>query len=146
MSKTQKISFDYLYRYTWQQISKMYNDVAIKKESTMTIGFVLINIDKENGTPSTSLGPKMGIEPNSLSRTLKNMEAIGLIYREKNPLDGRGVLIKLTDFGLQQREISKQIVIEFNKEIANRLTPHQIEVFLEVTQIIQEIINQKQSK
>lgn len=146
MSKTQKISFDYLYRYTWQQISKMYNDVAIKKESTMTIGFVLINIDKENGTPSTSLGPKMGIEPNSLSRTLKNMEAIGLIYREKNPLDGRGVLIKLTDFGLQQREISKQIVIEFNKEIANRLTTHQIEVFLEVTQIIQEIINQKQSK
>lgn len=146
MSKTQKISFDYLYRYTWQQISKMYNDVAIKKNSTMTIGFVLINIDKENGTPSTSLGPKMGIEPNSLSRTLKNMEAIGLIYREKNPLDGRGVLIKLTDFGLQQREISKQIVIEFNKEISNRLSPHQIEVFLEVTQIIQEIINQKQSK
>ena len=80
----------------------------------MSIGFVLISIDYKNGTPSTLLGPKMGIEANSLSRTLKKMEEQGLIYRDKNPEDGRSVLIKLTHKGKQEREIAKQIVLKFN--------------------------------
>ena len=33
---------------------------------------LLLSIDPEKGTPSTSLGPKMGMEATSLSRTLKN--------------------------------------------------------------------------
>ncbi len=55
-------------------VTKMYNEEAGKKGSTMATGFALISIDPDEGTPSTSLGPKMGIEATSLSRTLKNMK------------------------------------------------------------------------
>ena len=137
------INFDYLYRYTWQSIQKMYNEEALKKDSSMTIGFVLINIHSKNGTPSTMLGPRMGIEATSLSRTLNKMEELGLIYREKNPTDGRSVLIKLTNKGKQQREVSKDIVLKFNKTVAENLTQKQIESFLNVTETIQELIEQK---
>ena len=81
MQKEQTI--DHVLRATWQAVAKMYNEQAVKFESTMSMAFVLLNVDKENGTPSTSLGPLMGMEPTSLSRILKNMEEKGAIYREK---------------------------------------------------------------
>ncbi|MDO6737478.1 MarR family winged helix-turn-helix transcriptional regulator [Wenyingzhuangia sp. 2_MG-2023] len=143
MKEKPNISFDYLYRSTWQSISKMYNEEALKKNSVMTVGFVLISIDYKQGTPSTLLGPKMGIEATSLSRTLKKMEEQGLIYREKNPDDGRSVLIKLTDKGKEQRDISKQIVLKFNDEVAKNLTQKQMDAFLVVTETIQELIQKK---
>ena len=77
----------------------MYNEQASKHDSTMATAFVLLNIDYENGTPSTALGPQMGMEPTSLSRILKRMEELGLIERKPNPEDGRGVIIHLTEFG-----------------------------------------------
>ena len=84
-------TIDYLLRSTWMGVTKMYNEEAGKKGSTMATGFALISIDPDEGTPSTSLGPKMGIEATSLSRTLKTMEEKGIIVIKSNPLDGRGV-------------------------------------------------------
>ena len=51
-------TIDYLLRSTWMAVAKMYNEEAGKKGSTMATGFALLSIDPENGTPSTSLGPK----------------------------------------------------------------------------------------
>lgn len=137
------LNFDYVFRSTWQSINKMYAEEAIKINSSMAVGFVLINIQYKKGTPSTMLGPKIGIEANSLSRTLKKMEELGLIYKEKNPSDGRGVLIKLTEKGKVQREVSKQVVIKFNKTIANHLSEQEIKAFLKVSGTIQELIEKK---
>ena len=83
-----ELTLDYLLRSTWMAVAKMYNEEAKKKGSSMASGFALLSIDPENGTPSTSLGPKMGMEATSLSRTLKSMEEKGLIVRKKNPADG----------------------------------------------------------
>ena len=66
-------TIDYVLRATWMAVSKMYNEQASKVDSTMATGFTLISIDPDEGTPSTSLGPKMGMEATSLSRTLKSM-------------------------------------------------------------------------
>ena len=141
MQKEQTI--DHVLRATWQAVAKMYNEQALKFESTMSMAFVLLNVDKENGTPSTSLGPLMGMEPTSLSRILKNMEEKGAIYREKNPQDGRGVLIKLTDFGLEKRNIAKEYVIKFNETVKSQLTKQQIECFFEVTKTINKLVAEK---
>jgi len=86
-------TIDYLLRTTWLAVNKMYKEEAAKFDTTMATGFTLVSIDPENGTPSTSLGPIMGMEATSLSRILKKMEALGLIERKPNPEDGRGVLI-----------------------------------------------------
>lgn len=138
-----ELTIDHTLRATWQAVAKMYNEQAVKFDSTMAMAFVLLNIDKKNGTPSTSLGPLMGMEPTSLSRILKNMEVKGAIYREKNPDDGRGVLIKLTEFGLIKRKTSKQYVIQFNEAVKNELTEHQIKCFFEVTQTINKLVAEK---
>jgi len=137
-------TIDHVLRATWQAIAKMYNEEAARHNSTMATAFVLLNIDYEKGTPSTSLGPQMGMEPTSLSRILKNMEKEGAIYRERNPEDGRSVLIKLTEFGKEKREVSKKFVIQFNQLILENVSEEQLKHFYEVTDIINKLINQKQ--
>ena len=130
-------TFDSALRSTWQLVSKMYNKEASKFDSTMATGFALLSIDAE-GTPSTNLGPKMGMEPTSLSRLLNAMEKRGLIIRSKNPNDGRSVLIHLTSFGKQKREDSKAVVLNFNDELNNKLSTQKVKHFFEVIQGIKE--------
>jgi len=136
-------SIDHCLRASWQAVAKMYNEQASKHDSTMAMAFVLLNIDYENGTPSTALGPQMGMEATSLSRILKSMEDKQLIYRKRNPEDGRSVLIKLTDFGKAKREISKQSVIKFNQVIYDNISEDKINNFIEVTKTITKLVNEK---
>ena len=136
-------TIDHALRATWQAVSKMYNEQAAKHDSTMATAFVLLNIDYENGTPSTSLGPQMGMEPTSLSRILKTMEEKGAIYREKNPEDGRGVLIKLTDFGKEKRKISRQSVIAFNEKVRENISDEKLNHFFEVIEKINQLISER---
>lgn len=137
-------TIDYILRATWQAVSRMYNEEATKYGASMAVGFALLSIDREEGTPSTALGPRMGMEATSLTRTLKSMEEKGLIERRPNPDDGRGVLIYLTDFGKEKRELSKNTVLRFNDAIKQRVSDEQLRHFAEVAEIINEMIAGKQ--
>jgi DNA-binding MarR family transcriptional regulator len=121
----------------------MYNEEASKFESTMATGFTLLSIDPEKGTPSTSLGPKMGMEATSLSRILKSMEKKGLIERKPNPEDGRGVIISLTDFGREKRDLSKEHVLTFNEAIRRKVSEEQLNHFYEVGEVINDLVGNK---
>ncbi len=136
-------TIDYLLRTTWQAVSRMYNEEAAKYDATMATGFALLSIDKENGTPSSAIGVRMGMEPTSLTRTLKSMEEKGLIFRQKNPDDGRGVLIYLTEFGKEKRALSKENVLLFNETIKKNIGVDQLKNFVEVSEIITEMITEK---
>jgi DNA-binding MarR family transcriptional regulator len=136
-------TIDYILRATWQAVARMYNEEASKYDASMATGFALLSIDKEGGTPSTSLGPKMGMEATSLTRTLKSMEEKGLIIRKKNPEDGRGVLIYLTDFGKEKRELSKNTVLKFNDAVRKSISEEKLQHFVEVADIINELILEK---
>lgn len=136
-------TIDYILRATWQAVSRMYNEEASKYGATMATGFVLLSIDKEKGTPSTTLGPKMGMEASSLTRTLKSMEDKGLIIRKKNPLDGRSVLIYLTVLGKEKRDLSKSTVLKFNETIKQHVSVEKLNHFIEVSDTINELIQDK---
>ena len=136
-------TIDYILRTTWLAVIKMYNEEASKFGTTMATGFALLSIDPEKGTPSTSLGPKMGMEATSLSRTLKTMEEKGLIVRKPNPEDGRGVLIHLTDFGKEKRDYSRERVLIFNEAIRSNISKDKIENFYEVAEVINNMISNK---
>lgn len=136
-------TIDYILRATWQAVSRMYNEEASKFEGSMAIGFALLSIDKEDGTPSNFISNRMGMEPTSLTRTLKTLEEKGLIIRKKNPDDGRGVLIYLTELGRQKRELSKVTVLKFNETIKKNISVEKLNHFLEVTEVINDLITEK---
>ena len=130
-------------RYTWLLISKMYNEEAEKFGGSMTVGFALLSLNPKEPIPSTSLGPKMGMESTSLSRTLKFMEEESLIERLRNPDDGRGILIKLTKRGIDYRNYAKDQVMKFNKTIIGDLGEEAINNFFYVINQINKLIKNK---
>lgn len=138
-----EITIDYALRATWQAVARMYNEEAKHFGATMAVGFTLLSIDPKTGTPSTALGPKMGMEPTSLSRILKSMEEKGLIERHPNPEDGRSVLIHLTDFGLEKRKDSKDVVLRFNDIVKAQVSEEKLEGFFEVIDTINRLISEK---
>ncbi|WP_445454473.1 MarR family winged helix-turn-helix transcriptional regulator [Flavobacterium sp. 25HG05S-40] len=136
-------TIDYILRATWQAVSRMYNEEASKFEGSMAIGFALLSIDREDGTPSTAISQRMGMEPTSLTRTLKTLEEKGLIIRRKNPDDGRGVLVYLTELGKEKRELSKTTVLKFNEVIKQNISEEKLQHFMEVADTINELIAEK---
>ena len=138
-NKTRFDLIDLNVRTLWQSVRKMYNKEAIKYGVTYGIGFTLLSIDPKKGTPSTLIGPIMGVEANSLSRLLKKMETKKLIKRKTNPDDGRGVIILLTKEGLKKRDITKNKVLKFNRLIKDNITKEELNIFLKTTNTIKNL-------
>jgi DNA-binding MarR family transcriptional regulator len=138
MENNQDPTIDFFIRQTWHKISRMYNQQAAEHSMTISTGYIFLIIDK-NGTPSTQLGPRMGMEPTSLSRTLKTMEDEGFICRKVDELDKRKVLIFLTEKGLEQRKISKKVVLDFNDKLLAKIPKNKLKVYLEVMAVIDQI-------
>jgi len=135
-------SVDLMLKSAWLAVSKMYSDQASLYNSTAVQALTLLKIDPKEGTRSTNLGPKMAIEPTSLTRIIKLLEDNGYIYKEKTTTDKREVIIKLTDKGLNSRNLSKEVVLNFNKKIVERIQPEKFEVFKEVMNDILKIANE----
>lgn len=123
------VTFDFHIRWAWAKISRLYNQQAAQAGGTMSIGYALLNIDRE-GTPSTKLGPKMGMESRSLTRTLKSMEDMGLIERRTDKVDRRMVRVFLTEKGADLRELSKKQVIALNSYIRQNWGDKKTESFI----------------
>lgn len=135
---------DYNVKVCWHAISRMYNIEAAKNDITTSIGFVLLNIDQEAGTPATKIAPLLGLEARSLTRILKSMEEKKLIFKVSDPSDKRLVRIFLTKKGLEKKEISRKTVKQFNKKVQEQLPQEELEVFFRVCGRIQGMIENKE--
>jgi DNA-binding MarR family transcriptional regulator len=136
-------TIDFPIRKVWSRISRIYNTEAAKYGGSMAVGQILLNIEPE-GTPSTKLGPKMGMEARSLVRTLQTMEDEGLIKRIADKGDKRVVRIHLTAKGKALRTVSRNTVIQFNQAVQSRFTPEQMNNFRQVMSELDRILEQEQ--
>ena len=133
-------------RVRWLEISKMYNEMAVSIGGTMSMAFVLLTINERYGTPVTKIAPRMGMEPNSLSRILKSLEDKGAIYKRKDPDDKRKVYVCLSDFGMELREIAFKRLFDFENSIHEKMPADKIKIFFEVLNAIPEIVSEFRDK
>ncbi|MFN5072281.1 MAG: MarR family winged helix-turn-helix transcriptional regulator [Cyclobacteriaceae bacterium] len=134
---------DYHIKTAWHAIARMYNQQALKFDGTMSIGYALLNISSEEGTAAMKIGPLMGLEPRSLTRLLKSMEEKGLIYRQVDKHDKRSVRVLLTREGRKMKEKSRDTVLRFNQAVRDEIPAQKLDVFFEVIQEINEVIEKK---
>lgn len=135
---------DYHLKTAWHAISRMYNQQAMKYGGTMSIGFALLNIHADEGTPATKIGPLMGLEARSLTRLLKSMEEKGLIVRKTDEADKRSVRILLTREGKKRREKARETVLRFNEAVRDVVPERKLEVFFDVVQHINRVIERSE--
>ena len=109
--------------------------------ASMALGMIILNIDIIDGTPSTQLGPNMGMEATSLSRSLNKLEESGVIERKPDPNDKRKTVIHLTPLGMDWREVAKDVVIKFNKKIFAHFEKKEMDTFFTILKRINKIID-----
>jgi DNA-binding MarR family transcriptional regulator len=136
-------TIDYNIRKTWFNITKMYNRTATDYMASTSLAMIVLNIDMIEGTPSTQLGPNMGMESTSLSRSLNKLEKSGYIARKPDPKDKRKSIIHLTKSGLAGREVAKEIVLDFNNKVFSHFNKSEMDTFFNILKKINHIINNK---
>lgn len=137
-------TIDHHIKTAWHAIARMYNQQALKYGGTMSIGFALLNIHSEEGTPATKIGPLMGLEARSLTRLLKSMEEKGLIVRKTDELDKRSVRIQLTKEGIRRRDKARETVLRFNEAVKDSVPAKKLEVFFDVVQQVNRLIERNE--
>ena len=105
---------DYFLKIVWQTVANKYNQIASDFGITQALGYMLINIHEE-GTAVSQIAALSGVKSTSLSRMLKSMEELGLIFRETDVNDKRSVKIFLTPFVKETRQVAKDVVRTFNE-------------------------------
>lgn len=136
---------DFNIRASWYCINRMYNSYASEHDLTVPMAYVLLNIDKDKGTPSTQIAPMLAMEPSSLTRVLKNMEEKKLLRKETDEQDARQVNIFLTKQGLVKRELARKIVKNFNDIVKKNVPEKELEIFLKTLQTITAIAQENHS-
>ena len=134
-------TIDYHVRAVWYGLFRMYNQLGLEHDISTSLGYVLLNIHTERGTPATKIAPLMGMESRSLTRMLKNMETKGLIYKKQDEIDRRSVRIFLTEEGIRRKEISRKTIRGFNERLRNIIPQKDLEAFFRVMTIVNQNIN-----
>ncbi|MCB0510558.1 MAG: MarR family transcriptional regulator, partial [Bacteroidetes bacterium] len=82
------------------------------------------------------IAPRIGMEPNSLSRVLKTLIEKQWICKETNSKDKRVVLIRITEQGKAKREIALRSVFKIEKALLKDIHPDELAVFFKVMNTI----------
>jgi DNA-binding MarR family transcriptional regulator len=131
---------DHHIKAAWHAISRMYNQQAAAYDATMAMGFVLLTINADEGTPATKIAPLMGLEARSLTRLLNTMEEKKVIVRRVDASDKRSVRVFLTDAGRRMRAKAKETVLDFNEAVQETVSKEKLDVFFEVIQAINQVV------
>lgn len=134
MNKEETI--DYYIKTSWHSLSRLYNLKAQKHGITTSTAFILLNISSSEGTAATKIAPLMGLESRSLTRSLKNLEEKGYIYKEKDANDRRSVRIYLTEKGKEKKGKAIETVKTFNQFVKDRVPDEKLNTFIQVSRLI----------
>ena len=133
-------TLDFHLRWAWTKLSRLYNAEADRRGIPFSYVFILLHTERQ-GTPSTKLGPKMGMESTSLSRTLKGMEAMGLIERRKDANDRRSMRVFLTQNGVAARRQARDLVVSVNDRLRELMGSDAVDRLLIEMKRLNEILD-----
>jgi len=136
----------YHVRKAWLNMAKFYNEMTAQYGGTISMAFVLLALYEEDGVPVTKIAPRIGMEPNSLSRILKELERKGVLKRKKNHTDSRIVNIVLTEKGKKLRKFALKSVFNLEKDIKEGISETDLAGFFNVLENIPAAINKIQDK
>jgi DNA-binding MarR family transcriptional regulator len=73
---------------------------------------LVLLVHSNNGSlPLSKIGERLQVHATSVTNVIDRLEAAGLVRREPNPRDGRGILAVITDAG---RKVAEAATVQFN--------------------------------
>ncbi len=131
----------YKVKTSWLKIEKFYNEIANVNDVSLSMAFVLLAINNEKGSTVTSIAPRIGMEPNSLSRILKTLIKKGYIFKKKSNKDKRKVYICLSELGIEKQKLALEKMFLLETKIKSTLKDIELKGFFKTTNAILEAID-----
>ena len=132
-------TIDYFLKIVWQTVANRYNQLVTEFGITQSIGYLLINIDEKKGTTVSQAAALLGLKSTSLSRMLRQLEEMGLIYRESNEGDKRSVKIYLTALGKEKRQLARGLVKQFNNYLNAHISESEKEALIKMLKKVNKL-------
>jgi DNA-binding MarR family transcriptional regulator len=139
MTKKHTETIDSKLKTAWQIVSRMYNTEASLHDATIAMAHFLLNVDSHEGSFASDIAPQLGMESTSLSRIIVSLEEKKLIIRKSDKTDKRKILITLTKKGIEQKELAKNTVRNFNHLVEIKIGKKRIEDFFRTIDEITEL-------
>jgi DNA-binding MarR family transcriptional regulator len=81
---------------------------------------VLRNLGEDGARPS-ELAAHANVTRQAVTKVVDELERLGIVRRDPDPADGRGVIVRYTDRGLAGLEIARQRMLELEADYAARI-------------------------
>ena len=79
----------------------------------------------EDGARPSELAAQADVSRQAVTKILDDLERVGLVEREPDPADGRGVVVRYTPRGLAALEVARTRGKELERRFASRIGAHQ---------------------
>lgn len=132
-------TIDYFLKVVWQTVANRYNQMVAEFGITQSIGYLLININEQEGTTVSEVAALLGLKSTSLSRMLTQLEKMDLIYRQSNEGDKRSVKIFLTELGKEKRHLARGLVKQFNNYLNAHISEKEKEQLINTLKKINQL-------
>jgi DNA-binding MarR family transcriptional regulator len=78
----------------------------------------------EDGARPSELAAKAGITRQAVTKTLDDLERVGLVERVPDPDDGRGVVVQYTPRGLAALQVARTRMNQLEQQFASHMGAH----------------------
>ena len=117
---------------TSKAVSTAFNAALAAQGGSVPVWLILSSLEQESWTTQLDLARALGIEGPTLTRHLDNLEAGGLVVRQRSDADRRAVRVELTDAGEAAHERMLAAVIAFNRRLQAGLTADELRLVDEI--------------
>ena len=90
---------------------------------------ILFSLKKSGGLPMSEIGRIVSVDNAAVTRHVDSLEREGFVLRDTEPGDRRKIIIRITDQGLRQAQLSADIAHRVNGEIKEGFSMDEMEAF-----------------
>lgn len=95
------------------------------------------------GLTQSEITQRMASDPNTITATVRRMEAVGLLERRPHELDGRAKRVRLRDHGRVIFEQAQSLAVDLQKNVLGCLSEREACQFLELLERVSETCTQE---
>lgn len=81
---------------------------------------VLRNLGEDGARPS-EMAARAGVTRQAVSKVVRDLERLGLVRRDTDPADGRGVIVRYTERGRKGLELARHRMLAIEEELVTQV-------------------------
>ncbi len=110
---------------------------------TPGLGRILFALWQKDEVKMNELAKETYLDRSTMTTMIDRLEKNSLVRRIPDPVDRRGILVKLTDTGFERKELYKQVSSLLNRKLLRGIDQEKLEI---TKKVLQQIFDNLQSQ